>query len=113
MSFLLKWPTQYDALHFVFGREPKFELVYDNFTTIPLVQFALGTNLSQQEMEKLLPEPNGFSIPGLDKIFRSVMISSPWTKLGFRLDLYFKDTSRENEWSTGEWLIKSGGRIQI
>ncbi|MFD0694646.1 hypothetical protein ACFQZT_11130 [Paenibacillus sp. GCM10027628] len=95
-------------------RTPKFEWVYDSYATLPILQFALVTDVSRQELEELFPAPAGFAIPGLADIFRSVLIDSPWRdKVVFRMDLYYKRTDGiPSDWETGEWLVKEGGRIR-
>ncbi len=96
---------------FVAGREPKFELVYDGWTAQPLLQFALGTDLTRTQLEALLPEPVGWVIPELADIFRSVWLAHPWPGLSIRFDLYYH-SDELSDWDTGEWLVKAGGRIQ-
>jgi hypothetical protein len=95
-------------------RTPKFEFVHDSYTTKPIFQFALETSLTQQQTETLFPGPSGFAIPGLDLIFRSVFVQSPWSEiLMIRIDLYYLSTETSlSDWETGEWLIKDGGRYQ-
>lgn len=102
-----------DISSFGEGREPRFELVYDEVARFPLYQFALETDLTGQELEALFPAPYGYSIPELADLFRSVYIFHPWPGLGVRFDLYFKDTGETtSDWETGEWLVRKGGRIR-
>ncbi|BBH22849.1 hypothetical protein Back11_41940 [Paenibacillus baekrokdamisoli] len=103
-----------DITAFTVKRTPKFEWVYDSYTDKPVFQFALETTMTQAEAEKQFPAPSGFAIPGLDHIFRSVIVDSPWhTDLTIRMDLYYKSEQGElSDWESGEWLIKSGGRIR-
>ena len=101
-----------DITSFEAGREPRFELVYDDYANYPLYQFALETDLVQVELERLFPRPYGYAIPGLDHIFRSVYIFHPWPGFGIRFDLYYRtDSKTPGDWETGEWLVKAGGRI--
>jgi len=102
---------QRDIQHFVAGREPKFELVYDGWTAQPLLQFALGTNLTRPQLETLLPAPYGWVIPELADVFRSLFLAHPWPGLQIRFDLYYHSAELSN-WETGEWLVKAGGRIR-
>jgi len=104
---------QDDITEFLDIRTPKFELVYDRYSSIPIFQYALVTDYSRQEVEEMFPAPQGFSIPGLGDIFRSVRIDSPWREyLAIRFDLYYKRLPGDpSDWETGEWLIKQGGRI--
>lgn len=59
------------------GREPRFELVYEEWRTRTEWQFALWTDLTRAELELLLPEPEGITFPGLDEIFRVVPVNHP------------------------------------
>jgi hypothetical protein len=99
-----------DIRHFVLGREPKFELVYDSWTSEPVFQFSLGTDLPRAEVEARFPE--GVGLPGLDDIFWSVYIAHPWPQLIIRFDLYYQGDGSVSDWDTGEWLITNGGRIR-
>jgi hypothetical protein len=95
---------------FPVGRTPKFELVHDALATMPVLQFALGTDLSRGELELRLPEPHGVAFPDLGHIFRAVYVEHPWQGLIIRLDLYYAGPS--TAWDTGEWLVASGGRVR-
>lgn len=102
-----------DITSFVAGREPRFELVYDDYVHFPLYQFALETDLTRSELETRFPQPYGYAIPGLEPIFRSVFIFHPWPGFGIRFDLYYRDDSETpGDWETGEWLVKEGGRMR-
>lgn len=92
-----------DITNFTIKRTPKFEIVYDVYTDKPILQFALETDMSRDEMERAFPVPIGFAIPGLDEIFRSVFIASPWDdEVAFRFDLYYtSNTAKLNDWETG------------
>jgi hypothetical protein len=104
---------QHDITEFTAIRTPKFEWVYDGYSSLPIFQFALVTDLSRQDLEEAFPAPYGFSIRGLEHIFRSVTIDSPWREgLVIRVDLYYgRNQGDPTDWETGEWLIKEGGRI--
>jgi hypothetical protein len=100
-----------DDIHiFATGRFPKFELVHDVLATLPVLQFALGTDLSREELEASLPEPYGVAFPDLGHIFRTVYVDHPWPNLLIRLDLNY--AGPVTDWDTGEWLAKAGGRIR-
>ena len=101
-----------DIRAFVVGREPRFEVVYDQGRTQPEWQFALRTDLTRGELEDLFPEPEGITFPGLEEIFRVVAIRHPWTGLGIRFDLMYRMDGGPNDWETGEWLVTQGGRIR-
>ncbi len=102
---------QNDIEDFVFGREPKFELVYDQFAEHPVMQFAFGTDLTRQEIEALFPEPYGIVFPELENIFRVIYVVHPWAELIIRFDIYYADTSEPSWWTTGQWLVMDGGRL--
>ena len=96
---------------FVVGREPRFELVYDEWQTRPEWQFSLWTDLSRAELDELFPE--GLTFPGLEEIFRVVRTRHPWKGLGIRFDLSYRtEGGGPTDWDTGEWLVTAGGRIR-
>jgi hypothetical protein len=116
-----EWPfvlpsTQDEVLgdigDFMVGREPRFELVHDQWVTQTLWQFALWTDLTRAELERLFPEPEGITPTGLEDVFRVVPVLSPWPELGIRFDLCFRPEEGPNPWETGEWLVTEGGRIR-
>ena len=98
-----------DIRAFAMGRFPKFELVHDGWATLPVLQFSLGTDLSREELEAVLPDPYGVAFPDLGHIFRTVYVDHPWPNLLIRLDL--NCTGPITDWDTGEWLVKAGGRF--
>jgi hypothetical protein len=99
-----------DIRAFPVGRLPKFELVHDSRATRPILQFSFGTDLSREELEALLPEPYGVAFPDLGHLFRTVYVEHPWPGLGIRLDLTYAGPT--TDWDTGEWLMRTGGRIR-
>ncbi|MGW6904232.1 hypothetical protein [Streptomyces sp. NPDC054940] len=100
-----------DIRDFVVGREPRFELVYDQGLTRTEWQFALWTDLTRTELELLFPEPEGITFPDLEEIFRVVPVLHPWPGLGIRFDLCYRIDESPSDWETGEWLVTEGGRI--
>lgn len=101
-----------DIRDFVVGREPRFELVYDQWLTQTQWQFALWTDLTRTELELLFPEPEGITFPDLEEIFRVVPVLHPWPGLGIRFDLCYRIDDGPSDWETGEWLVTEGGRIR-
>jgi hypothetical protein len=101
-----------DIHDFVVGREPRFELVHDPWCRRTTWQFALWTTLARSELENLFPAPVGIALPGLEEIFRTVYIQSPWPDLEIRLDLCFRVDDGQSAWETGQWLVTEGGRIR-
>jgi hypothetical protein len=103
----------HDDIHdFVIGREPRFELVYDEWARRTEWQFALWTDLTRAELETLFPDPEGITFPELEDIFRVVKIRHPWPELGIRFDLCYRLEDSASGWETGEWLVTDGGRIR-
>jgi hypothetical protein len=96
---------------FTSGRAPKFELVYDEYSRVPVVQFQIDTGLSRAEVEARLPEPYGISFPDLDDVFRTVYVEHPWPNLMIRFDFAFTQEGGGDEWSTGKWLVSEGRRL--
>jgi hypothetical protein len=101
-----------DIRDFLVGREPRFELVYDQWRTQTEWQFALWTDLSRAELELMFPEPEGTTFPGLEEIFRVVPVHHPWPGLDIRFDLCYRIEDGPSDWETGEWLVTEGGRIR-
>ena len=101
---------QDDIRAFVIGRFPKFELVHDGWATLPVLQFALGTDLAREALEAILPDPDGVAFPDLGHIFRTVYVDHPWPDLLVRLDLNY--AGPVTDWDTGEWLVTAGERIR-
>jgi hypothetical protein len=96
----------------VVGREPRFELVHDEWLTRTQWQFALWTDLTRAELERLFPEPEGITFPGLEEVFRVVPVRHPWPGPGIRFDLCYRVEDGPSDWETGEWLVTEGGRIR-
>ena len=97
---------------FVAGRTPRFELVYDALATAPIIQIALGTDLTRAELEDRFPAPYGVAFPGLGEYFRTVYLEQPWSDLWLRLDLYYSSADAASAWDSGRWLVEAGGRIR-
>ncbi|MFE7766329.1 hypothetical protein [Streptomyces sp. NPDC057438] len=101
-----------DIRDVVVGREPRFELVYDQWLTRPQWQFALRTDLTRPQLERLFPEPEGRTFPELADVFRVVPVHSPWPGLDLRFDLSYRTEGGPSDWETGAWLVSEGGRIR-
>jgi hypothetical protein len=102
-----------DIKEFKFGREPKFEFVYDTHLECPTIQIDIKTDIAREQVEKLLPEPYGISFDDLADFFRTVYLKNPWFGLFIRVDVGFRNKAKESgsNWETGKWLVKSGKRI--
>ncbi|MDR7323509.1 MULTISPECIES: hypothetical protein [Catenuloplanes] len=101
-----------DIRDFVVGREPRFELVHDEWSSHTTWQFALWTTLTRAELEELIPAPWGTGLPGLEDIFRTVYVRHACPNLEIRFDLCFRVDEGPSDWETGEWLVTEGGRIR-
>jgi len=101
-----------DIRRFPRGREPKFELCYEQYFDHPLVQLDLQTGLTREELEARFPPPSGLALPGLEDYFRSVYVAHPWAGLVIRVDMRYRDDGPASAWNTGEWLVTAGGRIR-
>ncbi len=101
-----------EIYRFAGGRWPKFELVHDTLTNVPIIQIALGTTLTRVALEGLFPAPHGVAFPGLGEFFRTIYVQQPWPELLLRLDLYYASSGIESDWDTGQWLVEAGGRIR-
>lgn len=98
---------------FVYGRDPKFELVYDTGASRPTVQFQLDTDLTRRQVEELLPRPYGKVYKGLEGAFRAVYVEHPWPDLWIRFDLAFQhEPAGPDIWSNSEWLVREGKRVE-
>ena len=99
-----------DIRAFAPGRTPKFELVHDRWAPCPVLQFALVTDFTREELETRLPDPHGVAFPDLGHLFRTVYVQHPWPGLLIRLDLTYSGPI--TDWDTGEWLVTAGGRLR-
>ncbi|PZS11883.1 MAG: hypothetical protein DLM55_00535 [Acidimicrobiales bacterium] len=100
-----------DITQFPAGREPKFELVYDTYSSIPTIQIDIETDLTRPQVEQLFPEPYGISFPDLADFFRTVYVQHSWPGLAIRFDIRFK-CDQPGDWETGKWLVNEDGRIR-
>jgi hypothetical protein len=91
------------------GREPRWEFVYDDYTTVPVIQLCVETKLTKKRLVQFLPDPVGISYEGLP--FRTVFVSIPWNNLRIRFDFQAYSRNRQNSWITGEWLATRGKRL--
>ncbi len=104
---------QGNIAEFLPGRDPLFELVYDEFDQLPVVQIQIDTDLTQAEVQELLPEPYGISYQGQEEAFRAVYVEHPWKDLLIRFDMGFKkDPADLDAWSN-EWIVHEGKRVMV
>lgn len=100
-----------DITQFPSGREPKFEMVYDEYSPVPAIQIDIETDLTRPQVENLFPEPYGVSFPELADFFRTVYVQHELPGLAVRFDIRFK-SDKPGDWETGKWLVRDGGRIK-
>ena len=101
-----------DITQFPVGREPKFELVYDTYSSVPTIQIDIETDLTRPQVEDLFPKPYGVSFPELADYFRTVYVHHDWLGLDIRFDIRFKNDEPDGDWETGKWLVTEGGRLK-
>lgn len=90
------------------NRNPKFEFVYSDYHEVPVIQFDVQCALSKEEVFRLLPEPYGVSLEGLEDFIRTVFILTDISGLILRFDIRFGKHSGKDFYP---WMIKEGGRI--
>lgn len=95
-----------DITDFTKTRDPKFEIVNDEDGFA--IQIDIETDLTKTETEKLFPL--GVSFDTLGDVFRAIYVDFD-DFCDVRLDLRFK--CEHNDWESGEWLVKSGGRRRV
>lgn len=91
-------------------RGPKFELVYDKYTPIPVIQLSLDTSLTKEEVHALFPGPYAETFPNLADFFRSVYIQSPWNNVAVRVDVNYASNTTED--GLLKYLVSEGERVK-
>jgi len=97
-----------DITDFTLLREPKFEIVYDDYTNMVAIHIDMQTDMTKEETEKLFPGNQGVSFDTLENVFKSIYLDY-CDSIDIRLDLRFK--GKRGTFESGEWLVKEGGRI--
>lgn len=87
-------------------REPRFELVYDDYTNVPTIHIDMETDLSKKEIEALFPGNQGIYFK--ENPYKAIYINYNKT-IDIRLDIRFKRPYSDFE--SGEWLVTSGKRL--
>lgn len=90
------------------NRNPKFEIVYSTYHSVPLVQLDIETKFNKERLLELIPKPYGISYEGLENVIRTVFILTNWSNVLLRFDLRFKTSGHD----FSSWLIGRGGRIR-
>lgn len=99
---------QNEITNFDIFREPRFELVYDEFTDVMTIQIDIETDLSKSEVEELFPKNQGICFGNLENIFKSVYLDYD-ENIDIRLDVRFKTV--HDDFESGEWFVKEGKRL--
>jgi len=94
---------------FTLLREPKFEIVYDDFTNMVAIHIDMQTDMTKQQTEKLFPSNKGVYFSTLNDIFKSIYLDY-CDSIDIRLDLRF--TRPQGDFESGKWLVREGGRIK-
>lgn len=100
--------NQNEITNFEIIREPRFELVYDDYTNIITIQIDIETNLSKTEVENLFPKNQGIYFKGLEDVYKAIYLDYS-DYIDIRLDIRFKGL--HGEFESGEWLVNEGKRI--
>lgn len=90
-------------------REPRFEIVYDDYTDIVTIQIDIETDLSKSEVEALFPKDQGIYFSSLENFFKTIYIDYT-SYINIRLDIRFKGLRTDFE--SGEWFVSQGKRIK-
>jgi hypothetical protein len=99
------------TIHPNMGRKPRFEFRYLGKHQ-PLIDIDLNTDLTKEEVEKILPAPYGFSLPGLEHWFRCVHIQNPWSKITLSFAVRFQGHHEVEQWDNAELLLSHGRRVE-
>lgn len=100
--------NQNEITNFGIIREPRFELVYDNYTDIVAIQIDIETDLSKSEVENLFPKNQGIYFSSLENTFKTIYLD--YSKyLDIRFDIRFK--CLHDDFESGEWFVSKGKRI--
>ena len=94
--------------NFTILREPRFEIVYDNYTNVVTIQIDVETDLSKFEVETLFPKNQGIYFSSLEDTFKTVYLD--YTDfINIRLDIRFQRL--HSDFESGEWFVSQGKRI--
>lgn len=89
-------------------REPRFELVYDEYTDRPTIHIDFETDLTKAEVESLFPKEQGTYFVTLEDMYKAIYLKYDGY-IDIRFDVRFK--AKHNDFETGEWFVKKGKRI--
>lgn len=104
-----EYENQNEITNFQILRDPKFELVYDEYTNIIAIHIDVETDLSKAEIEKLFPKDQGVYFDGCD--YKAIYLDYR-EDFDIRLDIRCNyNSTTYGDWENGEWLVNKGGRI--
>lgn len=93
---------------FTILREPRLELVYDEYADKITLQIDIETDLSKDEVEKLFPKDTGVYFENLENVFKAIYLDYD-EYIDIRLDVRFK--AENGNFKSGKWFVTEGKRI--
>lgn len=102
--------NQNEITDFGIVREPRFELVYDDYTDATTIQLDIETDLSKSEVEALFPKNQGIYFDSLKDIFKTIYIDYS-EFIDIRFDVRY--TGPCSDFESGEWFVSKGKRILL
>lgn len=89
-------------------REPRLELVLDDYTDKIAIQIDIETDMTKNEVEELFPGDNGVYFDKLENVFKSVYVDYD-EMFDIRIDIRFK--AEHDDFESGKWFVEEGKRI--
>lgn len=102
-----KYENENEISNFKILREPKFELVYDEYTNVTTIHIDIETDLSELEVENLFPDNQGVYFKECP--YKAIYLDYR-EDMDIRLDIRAKCI--HDNWESGEWLVCEGKRIK-
>lgn len=97
-----------EITNFNIVREPRFELVYDEYTNRPTLQIDIETNLSKEEVERLFPQEDGIYFDTLENVYKAIYLDYNGY-IAIRFDVRFE--TQYSDFESGKWIVENGKRI--
>ncbi len=98
-----------EITNFEIIREPRLELVHDEYTNRPTLQIDFETDLSKTEVEQLFPKEKGIYFNNLEEVFKSIYLEYSGY-IDIRFDIRFETT--HDDFENGKWFVEEGKRIE-
>lgn len=89
-------------------REPRLDIVLDDYTDKIAIQIDIETDMTKNEVEELFPGDNGVYFDKLENVFKSVYVDYD-EMFDIRIDIRFK--AEHDDFETGKWFVEEGKRI--